>query len=399
MEYRQSHPQYRELGIDEHLRLVEPEEKHAEASLSWVESPDVIQYMGADFSNPTLEGELNRIREVRNNRDEYSWMIELDGRVIGNVCINSINETSRKFGVKAGNLTVLIGAKDQWKKGIGARACTAVIAWAFMEAGFEAMGARALQENIASINTLKKLGFKEIGTEPYEGSMSGKPSVWRNFRTDSATRNTFLPAMRFHILTPLYEALVWPFMGRMWKRVAEEVSRRTPERGSVVDLGCGPGNVLWCIRKLRPDVHLIGMDIDPEIIHIAQGRSRGKNIAFSMASIDDTRLPDASTNVVVSTLMFHHLSTETKKAAFREARRILRPSGVFLLCDFSLPTKERRWLNVRWWKHFEPEIEPQLDGQLLELGKQELAHIETIFSVYGCISLHAFTFSSISEKR
>jgi len=159
-----------------------------------------------------------------------------------------------------------------------------------------------------------------------------------------------------------------------------------------VDLGCGPGNVLRCIRRLRPDVHLTGMDIDPEIIKIAQRRSRNKNISFRVASIGDTCLPDASTDVVVSTLMFHHLSTETKKAAFKEARRILKSSGVFLLCDFSLPTKERWWLNVRWWKRFEPEIEPQLDGQLIELGKQEHAHAETLFSVYGCISLHAFTF-------
>lgn len=198
--------------------------------------------------------------------------------------------------------------------------------------------------------------------------------------------------MRFHVLTPIYETLVWPFMGRMWKRVAEEVSKRTPQNGSIVDVGCGPGNVLRCIRQLRSDLLLTGIDIDPAIIRIAKKRSQKQGIAYHEASIDNTHLPDASAHVVVSTLVFHHLSTETKIAAFREARRILKPSGVFLLCDFSLPAKERRWLNVRWWKHFEPEIEPQLQGQLLELGKQEHAHTETLFSVYGCISLHAFTF-------
>ncbi len=209
-------------------------------------------------------------------------------------------------------------------------------------------------------------------------------------------QDKFIPAMRFHFLSPFYEILVWPFMRNMWKRVSEAVSERTSQNGFVVDVGCGPGNVLRRIRQLRPDAYLTGIDIDPAIIRIAEKRSRMQNIAYHVASIDDTHLPNTSADVVLSTLMFHHLSTETKIAAFQEARRILKPSGVFLLCDFSLPTNEHWWLNVRWWKHFEPEIEPQLQGQLIELGKQAHAHRETLFSVYGCISLHAFTFMDTS---
>lgn len=204
---------------------------------------------------------------------------------------------------------------------------------------------------------------------------------------------SFIPAFRFHILTPLYEALVWPFMRKTWKRVATEASRRVPTNGSVVDLGCGPGNVLRCIRRQRPDMQLTGIDIDPAIIRIAERRSRQQQIAYHVASIDDTRLPDASADVVVSTLMFHHLSTETKIAAFNEARRMLKPSGVFLLCDFSAPTKTRWWFNIHWWRYIEPEIEPQLNGQLLELGAKAHAQTETVFGVFGCISLHAFTFT------
>lgn len=203
--------------------------------------------------------------------------------------------------------------------------------------------------------------------------------------------SAFLPAARFHSLTPLYEAAVKPFMFGTWKKIVEEVSRRAPKGGTVVDLGCGPGSILRMLRVVRPDLRLIGVDIDPTIVAIAQNRANSKSIEFHIASIDQTPLTSSSADVVISTLMFHHLPTKTKRNAFTEARRILRAKGAFLLCDFSIP-QHRAWLSIRWWKYLEPEIEPQFQGQLLELGKQAKAKVDTLFTSYGCISLHAFTF-------
>jgi SAM-dependent methyltransferase len=39
----------------------------------------------------------------------------------------------------------------------------------------------------------------------------------------------------------------------------------------------------------------------------------------------------------VSTLVFHHLPDDTKRAAFREVARLLRQGGRFLLVDFGQP--------------------------------------------------------------
>ena len=174
-------PHYRELIVNDHIRLIEPDVTHAKESLSWVREPEVIRYMGADFSHPTLEGEAKRIEEILQNADAYSWMIEYDGIVIGNVCINDIQETTKKMKTKAGNLTVLIGEKKLWGKGLGSLVSSTVLEWAFHEAGFQAMTARALQENIASQKTLEKLGFRETGTEPFDGLIEGKTSMWKNY--------------------------------------------------------------------------------------------------------------------------------------------------------------------------------------------------------------------------
>jgi ubiquinone/menaquinone biosynthesis C-methylase UbiE len=45
----------------------------------------------------------------------------------------------------------------------------------------------------------------------------------------------------------------------------------------------------------------------------------------------------SSFDIVVSTLIFHHLPTEIKKQAMRETHRVLRTGGRFLLADFAKP--------------------------------------------------------------
>jgi RimJ/RimL family protein N-acetyltransferase len=185
MNYQDTHPYYHELEVksykDAELQLIQPDLKYAEASLQWISNPEIVQYLGADFSNPSLEGEQKRIQEILENKDEYHWMIELNGKVIGNVNINSIAKISKKFGVKAGYPAILIGDKNYWRKGIGYHVMKTVLDWAFQEAGFEVIAARVLQENIASIRNLKKLGFEEDGTEPYDGLVKGKKNVWRKY--------------------------------------------------------------------------------------------------------------------------------------------------------------------------------------------------------------------------
>ena len=183
--YTASHPRYREL-VAENMRLIEPDLQHASESLSWIGNIDIVAFMGADFPSPTLEGEYERLQKILASTDEYSWMIECDGKVIGNVCINTIAETTQKCGMRAGNLTILIGDKNYWQKGIGNKACSAVVEWAFSDGGFVVITARALQENVASIKTLQKLGFTETGTgtESYGSLVHGKPSSWRNFRIE-----------------------------------------------------------------------------------------------------------------------------------------------------------------------------------------------------------------------
>lgn len=121
--------------------------------------------MGADFSDLSMATEEDRLTKIIESTDEYSWMIELDGNVVGNVCINSIKEQSEKKGHRSGSMAILIGDKNAWGKKIARSVNAAVLDWAFNEAGFGSLLARIKEENVGSIKSFAALGFAHTGSE------------------------------------------------------------------------------------------------------------------------------------------------------------------------------------------------------------------------------------------
>lgn len=181
--YADHHPHYRELRDVPHpehaINLVTPDLAHAPHSLEWLSDDEVGKHMGADFSDLSIDTETRRLQEILESEDQYNWMIELDGRVVGNACINSIEEQSKKFGCRAGSMAILIGDRSAWGKGIARSVNAAVLDWAFDEAGFERLLARIKEENVASIKSFVALGFEETGAETEH--MHGQTLQWKHF--------------------------------------------------------------------------------------------------------------------------------------------------------------------------------------------------------------------------
>ena len=196
----------------------------------------------------------------------------------------------------------------------------------------------------------------------------------------------FLPGAHFHLLTPLYEFLVRPMLGGVWHDVAEDVSRAAQSGAAVVDLGCGPGTVLRQLARRRSDLALTGVDIDQRMLSIS--RRRLPRARMLHASIDAVPVEDNSADVVFSSLVFHHLTRQIKQGALREAQRILRPGGVFFLCDFSVPVNRRGAWIVGLFGKFESGVASQGAGALLEIAASELLSANPRWTRLGCITQH-----------
>lgn len=96
---------------------------------------------------------------------------------------------------------------------------------------------------------------------------------------------------------------------------------------TVLDIGAGPGSLLLEVASLAPAATLIGVEPSASMREIAA--------ANGLTEIDgraeDIPLPDASVDIVVSTLSMHHWDDPGR--AFAEIRRVLRPGGQARLYD------------------------------------------------------------------
>jgi SAM-dependent methyltransferase len=97
---------------------------------------------------------------------------------------------------------------------------------------------------------------------------------------------------------------------------------------TVLDFGCGAGEevIPLCQRGAR----VIGIDISPELIAIAQERLRkyGVEAELRVGSAYETQLADKSVDVIFCMSLLHHLQIDRVK---NEICRILKPDGLFIL--------------------------------------------------------------------
>ena len=153
-----------------------------------------------------------------------------------------------------------------------------------------------------------------------------------------AEGDAFLPALRFRVLTPLFDAVVRTTMREeTFKRSLIGQAMLQPGQ-TVLDLGCGTGTLALMAKQAQPRCDVIGVDADPEILEIARRKAQAEDTAVTFDASVSTELPyeDASVDRVLSTLFFHHLTPPDKRQTLREIRRVLRPGGELHVADFTV---------------------------------------------------------------
>jgi len=158
----------------------------------------------------------------------------------------------------------------------------------------------------------------------------------------------FVPAARFAALTPLYD-LACRLIGLGARfRAFERTLLDDHSIATVLEVGCGTGELLVELARRYPGVEAVGLDPDPAALGIARQKLEGLGlpVRLDQGSAAGLPYPDASFDLVVSSLMLHHLETSDKLRMLRECRRVLTERGQLLLVDFGQPrTRVARWLT------------------------------------------------------
>ncbi len=152
----------------------------------------------------------------------------------------------------------------------------------------------------------------------------GRHSVARHLRVEV---DAYDAAIRRFI--PGYEAMLGV--------AAREIASVAPRH--VLDLGGGTGALAEAILLAAPGAAVELIDLDPEMLAVARERldGYGGRARFREASFDDP-LPEA--DAVAASLALHHVpSMKEKRRLFARIHDCLRPGGVFVNADATMPAE------------------------------------------------------------
>jgi ubiquinone/menaquinone biosynthesis C-methylase UbiE len=113
------------------------------------------------------------------------------------------------------------------------------------------------------------------------------------------------------------------------------------EAKSVLDIGCGTGNLaLEIVKWLPSDGYVVGIDAGERMVVLAKNKLQNKQIPiqFLRVSAESISFKDMAFDCVFNVFLLHHLPMELKIAAFKEMYRVLKKGGELVTVDVDKPS-------------------------------------------------------------
>ena len=135
-----------------------------------------------------------------------------------------------------------------------------------------------------------------------------------------------------------YDLMAWLFTHGKERQLRERIIglARLEQGNSVLDVGCGTGTLAIAAARYVGPTPVCGIDASPPMIARARRKATKArvDINFQVGVAEQMPFPDGRFDVVLSTLMLHHLPRKTRQACAAEMKRVLKAGGRVLAVDF-----------------------------------------------------------------
>jgi ubiquinone/menaquinone biosynthesis C-methylase UbiE len=124
-----------------------------------------------------------------------------------------------------------------------------------------------------------------------------------------------------------YDRCLGPFI---FGPYAEDLAARAAalRPGRILETAAGTGIVTAALATVLPGAEIVATDLNPDMLRVAAGKLDRPRVTFAQADAQALSFPDSAFDLVVC--QFGAMFFPDRVAAYREARRVLRPDGAFL---------------------------------------------------------------------
>ena len=121
---------------------------------------------------------------------------------------------------------------------------------------------------------------------------------------------------------------------RLWKSELIEILN-IQKNDKIIDVGSGTGDLINLILKKNSDSELFSVDLNRKMLDYGQKKFKGKKIKFVRANAEKLPFKENIFDKYIISFCLRNV-TDINKALI-EAKRVLKPGGIFYCLEFSTP--------------------------------------------------------------
>ena len=141
-------------------------------------------------------------------------------------------------------------------------------------------------------------------------------------------------------LPRMYDLWVWIAVLGNTKKLRENIVEFVSQNPNVlIDLATGTGENALHLKQKFALSRVLASDLSYGMLRVARKKAakKGLEIEFSVQDATKTNYPSEIADFVAITFALHDLPGEKRGEVMKEAHRLLKPGGIFVIYDYHLP--------------------------------------------------------------